>query len=99
MSKVLVASPDKTIPRNMSKLTIVNADAASERYMVIDRDTCKVLRVGVFGSSHDRTLIFAPRYQHTNSVILMILDDDKQYAAEVIDGIKLEATDANIPVV
>lgn len=98
MSKLLGIMPDRVTPTPMSKLTM-DADPQAERFIVLDRSRMMVLRTGDFASGHIKSICLPPIYQHMNDILLLLLDDDRQFNAAILDGIKLEPVDGNIPLV
>lgn len=92
-----ITLPSPTISKGvylLGQFTITNQDKFAERYAVIDRATFFTLRLGDFPSSGVVKLLL-PSTQATDGVILVIMDDDKNYNAEIVDGVTCELVDAN----
>lgn len=92
-----VTLPSPTISKGvylLGQLSITNQDKFAERYAVIDRATFYTLRLGDFPPSGVVKLLLPPT-QATNGVIVVIMDDDKNFNAEIVDGVTCELVDAN----
>ncbi|MCH4295564.1 hypothetical protein MJ923_14745 [Shewanella sp. 3B26] len=95
MNNLITFGIDKTIPRQMAKLAIVNADPNAERFLVLDRRTMAVLRHGSFANGHTQNCFFGLGYENSSDLLLLIVDDDEQFNAKATDGIQAELGDAN----
>lgn len=95
MSSVILPTP--VISKGaylLGLLTITNEDKFAERYAVIDRANFFTLRLGDFPPSGVVKLLLPPT-QATDGVIVVIMDDDKNFNAEIVDGVTCELVDAN----
>lgn len=72
----------------------VDIDPDCERYMVLDRVTGELLWQGI-STSNVLKIILPIEYSVTPSILFGILDDDAVYDCKFIDGVLLEAVDAN----
>jgi len=91
MRSLLILLP-KTHIRTLSLLDFT-LDAAGERIAIFDRRDMKLLHTSTSAPSMK---IILPKIYTTNKLILALLvDDDLENQAVVVDGIKAEAIDAN----
>lgn len=97
MSNLLPLISDRVTPTPRSKLAM-DADPQAERFIVMDRYLMRILRVGDFASGHIKTVYLPAGYNTKSDILLLLLDDDKQFNAAVLDGITLEIGDGNNPV-
>ena len=69
----------------------LDLDPAAERYMVIDRLSGALI---VNNKSDKVEVHLSSAYTNTNELIILMLDDDRQYGASVADGVQLVLIDA-----
>lgn len=64
----------------------IDMDAAAERITVIDRDLLETVYANVFTSP--LKVVVPIEYATKNGLLVMILDDNAQYNAAVLDGVR-----------
>ena len=68
----------------------VDCDADAETLTVIDRKSLSVVRNYKMVGNHILSILLPESYATTDTVILMIVDNDGEYNAAVIDGVSAE---------
>ncbi|GIU22263.1 hypothetical protein [Shewanella sp. MBTL60-007] len=74
---------------NRGKLEL-DLDPLSERHIVTDRKTGETLFIG---NNDIKIHYFDGKYAIDGNLVVTILDDNREYNAAVVDGVKCEAVD------
>lgn len=78
----------------MLGLLDIDADPLAERYVVLDRVSLSVLRMGAVPATGLISLLLPVKYSDVG-VIVAILDDDKTYNIKAADGVTFPLVDVN----
>lgn len=69
----------------------LDVDENASRLMVIDRTTSRILIYNAIPPSPIYQIVLPYKYTLNNNLICMIIDLNNIYAAQSVDGVKLEA--------
>ena len=71
----------------------LDADLNAERFMIIDRITAKTIYHHLVPPSGIVKLVLNQKYAQKHDILVVILDDNGQYNAVCMDGVKLQEID------
>ena len=94
MSDKLVAPFSEKKFREAALLSL-DLDENSDRFIVINRVNVKVLNHGKTPLTNIKKILLPAIYASDNNIMVILLDDDRQFNAVVVDGISLESVNVN----
>ncbi|MCW3171437.1 hypothetical protein [Shewanella subflava] len=93
--KILPIIRKQSLTQPMSLLE-VDMDADAESFIVIDRRNFSMITKSVRPTSGIVKVLLGIEYSQDGYCIVGIIDNDKTYDCKFVDGVKLQAVDANL---
>lgn len=93
MSFGLFYKPEWKVHYHRARLN-VDPDPLAERIVITDRNSMALL----YNGGSDKTQFdFNVKYANSSDIMVLIMDDTREYNAKVADGVQLELVDLAVP--
>lgn len=86
---------NKVLTNHFLGLLELDLDPLAERILLIDRSTLKPIYANIRGSLPILKIILPLKYTIGNNILICVLDDDRIFDSEFIDGVNAVITDGN----
>ncbi len=81
---------------NYQAMVEVTGDDAAERVVIMDRSSLEVFHNFVFQSSKTFKAIVPLRYATSHELLVGVLDDNRMFNTEFVDGLEADLIDGNL---